>query len=283
MDCTQMSILYTDIEAGLGLVALLMPWLPVPSNLKRKASRNKLIKIITEAVEQRRSNSNSTEQYKDLLQILSDTTTKEGKPIDSDIIPLGIIQVLLAATTSTPVVCVWTLIYLLQDKALLNDIINEINTNTSDQLNYDDIKKLEKLDWCIKETLRMTSAVIIQRKVMSAVTYQNYVIQPGHFVCVSPYLIHHDEKIFTNPNKYDPYRFSPERNECKEDYFLGFGRGRHSCPGEYIAYLEAKAIFYVMLKKFNFELACNVPKPNPNQPLAVIKPMQQILIQYTRK
>jgi len=213
---------------------------------------------------------------------LADTTNKDGKPIDADVIPLGIIQVLLAATTSTPVICLWTLIYLLQDKALFNDILTEINTKTSNTLQYNDVIKLEKLDWCIRETLRMTSAVIIQRKVMNPVQYKNYIIQPGHFVCISPYLIHHNERTFTNPDKFDPYRFSPERDEAKGDYFLGFGRGRHSCPGEYIAYLESKAIFYALFKKYSFELACKPPRPNPNQPLAVIKPMQPIYVRYRK-
>lgn len=84
-------------------------------------------------------------------------------------------------------------------------------------------------------------------------------------------------------HQYDPYRFSPQRDEGKGlEFFLGFGRGRHQCAGESIAYLQEKILFSTLFRFYDLQLVAAVPPPNPNQPLAVLRPMQPILVKYKR-
>ncbi len=80
------------------------------------------------------------------------------------------------------------------------------------QLELEDARKMEKLHACLKETLRFTSATLIQRRVMRDVVYDDrYVIPRNHYVCVSPHVVHSDPRIYSQPELYDPSRFYPDR------------------------------------------------------------------------
>ncbi len=91
--------------------------LPVPSCLFSDGYH--LTSLSAGAIEARRKQKDSSSKYNDLLQILSDTPMKDGSLLAPELIPFGIINVLLAATTSTPLIAAWTLNFLLQDPPLL--------------------------------------------------------------------------------------------------------------------------------------------------------------------
>ena len=69
------------------------------------------------------------------------------------------------------------------------------------EVTIEEVRKMDKLHWCIKESLRFTSATFVQRRVMEDVSFKEWVIPKGHYVCVSPHLVHFDPKRWTNPEK----------------------------------------------------------------------------------
>ena len=87
-------------------------------------------------------------------------------------------------------------------------------------------------------------------------------IPKGTMLCVSDHWMW-DPAIYRNPEEFDPYRF------CRTDTFaydfsskfvspspehLGFGLGRHACPGRFFAAAEVKIILCHILLKFDIEL-----------------------------
>lgn len=62
-------------------------------------------------------------------------------------------------------------------------------------------------------------------------------------------------EIYAQPDKWDPARFLPPREEDKvAPYsFLGFGAGRHGCMGEGFAYVQVKTIWSVLMRTFEME------------------------------
>ncbi len=62
----------------------------------------------------------------------------------------------------------------------------------------------------------------------------------GHTCAASPNFNHMLPQVFNKPDKYDPERFAPPREEDKAKPFslIGFGGGRHACLGTNFAYLQ---------------------------------------------
>jgi cyclooctatin synthase len=59
-------------------------------------------------------------------------------------------------------------------------------------------------------------------------------------VIISPYALHRDPGIFTEPETFDPDRWLPERvTAAQRQAFTAFGGGRRKCMGEFYGMTEA--------------------------------------------
>lgn len=106
------------------------------------------------------------------------------------------------------------------------------------KLSYEALKEMKYLNMVFDEILRMyplTSGLIRNTTKDIKLDGVNVTVKKGTVVAVSPYAIHHDERYYPEPEKFDPERFSPEnvrdRHSCA---FLPFGVGRRSCLGKLI-------------------------------------------------
>jgi len=107
-------------------------------------------------------------------------------------------------------------------------------------------------------------------------------LSQGDTLFVSPTISHRLPSVFTNPDKFDPYRFAPPREEDQKQPFsyLGFGGGRHGCMGEMFAYLQIKTIWSVLLRNFKMEIVGSFPEPDYSA--MVVGPKQPCMIHYKR-
>ncbi|CAF1333728.1 unnamed protein product [Rotaria sordida] len=63
-------------------------------------------------------------------------------------------------------------------------------------------------------------------------------------------MLHHSEKYWPEPSKFDPSRFDQGQSEA----FLPFAAGSRSCIGQNFAMIEAKILLATILQQFHFEL-----------------------------
>lgn len=104
------------------------------------------------------------------------------------------------------------------------------------------------LDFFFLETLRKYPPVpILLRKCTQDYRVPNTDIQidKGTQLLIPVSSIQRDPKFFSNPEKYDPTRFSPEE-KSKRDHFtsLYFGEGPRICIGE--IYLKYLVSYYII-------------------------------------
>merc|ERR1711976_54550 len=66
--------------------------------------------------------------------------------------------------------------------------------------------------------------------------------------------LHHDERYWPEPEKFDPDRFIGEDGKLKfnKDSFLPFSTGRRVCVGEALAKSELTLLLAMMFQKFTF-------------------------------
>lgn len=142
---------------------------------------------------------------------------------------------------------------------LLREEIIETLTETGGKLTYDAIMKMKYMDMVVSEALRKwPPAIAVDR-----VSTNPYTIDPsssnekpihlekGTVVMIPILGIHHDPKLFPNPDRFDPERFNEEnkRNIAPNSY-MPFGLGPRGCMGTRYALLEIKVIFFYLLKEF---------------------------------
>ena len=85
--------------------------------------------------------------------------------------------------------------------------------------------------------------------------YKQWFIPQGTWIVISPTVSHQILEVFHEPQKFDPDRYAPPRQEDKRDFaYIAFGGGRHKCLGNAFAILQIKAILALLLGQFDFQL-----------------------------
>jgi cytochrome P450 len=87
----------------------------------------------------------------------------------------------------------------------------------------------------------------------------------GTMVICSPYVIHRSPSLWSEPERFDPDRFTLERSLGRPRYaHLPFGAGQRLCIGQSFAQVEMQLVLTLILQRFRFELAPGhliVPEP----------------------
>ncbi|MEP7234443.1 MAG: cytochrome P450 [Ignavibacteriota bacterium] len=137
------------------------------------------------------------------------------------------------------------------------------------------LEDLPRIPYCLqvfKEALRLyPPAYILTRVAMENVVIDGYEIKKDAVMMISPYLLHRREDLFSDPERFDPDRFSPENEKKISKYsYLPFGAGPRVCIGNQFALIEAHLMTATIAQKFTFEMAD--PKPAETEPLITLRP-----------
>jgi cytochrome P450 len=82
-----------------------------------------------------------------------------------------------------------------------------------------------------------------------------YPIAPGTRLVLSPYVMHHDARLWEDPERFDPERFTPERSAGRHRFaWFPFSAGPRMCIGAGMAMLEAQLLIPMLSRAVRFEL-----------------------------
>ncbi|XP_064097710.1 cytochrome P450 4C1-like [Macrobrachium nipponense] len=118
-----------------------------------------------------------------------------------------------------------------------------------------DIRELNYLDRCIKESLRLYPSVpFVGRRLSEDIVVDNYRVPAGTDIQIPPYTLHRDPEQFPNPQIFDPDRFLPENCKKRHPYaYIPFSAGPRNCIGQKFAMMEEKVILSKILRNFRVE------------------------------
>jgi sterol 14-demethylase len=280
---TEFAHLYHDLEGGLNLLAFFKPNLPLPSFKKRDRARARMAELISQIIAARRATGTEGE---DFLQTLMGARYSDGRALSDDAITGLLLTVIFAGQHTSAVLAAWTGVLLLQNPQYLPAILQEQEEvfNGSGEMSLDAIRRLNALERAIKEAERLRPPLImLMRKILRDFEYQGYHVPAGGLAMVSPAVSHRLPEVFSDPQRYDPDRFGPGREEDRKSAYtlIGFGGGRHRCIGLTFAQQQVKVIWSVLLRRFELELA--EQQHLPDYSTFVVGPRRPCLIRYRRK
>ncbi|KAH7304578.1 ent-kaurene oxidase [Stachybotrys elegans] len=163
-----------------------------------------------------------------------------------------------------------TLLRLAQHPELVNEVRQElIQVLSKDGWKKTSLYNMKLLDACLNESQRLRCAptwplASMMRMATGDVRLPDgSVLQKGEWTFVSSAGMS-DPAFYEDPDKFDPYRFIRLREEPGKEnqahlvstspYHLGFGHGKHSCPGRFFAANELKVLLCHVIMKYDFML-----------------------------
>ncbi|CAG7832678.1 unnamed protein product [Allacma fusca] len=137
----------------------------------------------------------------------------------------------------------------------LREEIESVLEEHKGQSSYDAITKMDYLSMVLSEVMRLHPPFTrTERRVTKEYRIPDTnVVLPVDMIVVIPILsVHHDEKHFPEPQKFDPERFSAENKAKRHPYaFMPFGHGPRNCIGDRYALIEAKAGLVEIIRNFD--------------------------------
>lgn len=165
------------------------------------------------------------------------------------------ISYFLGAPESVGYSLVWTL-YLLS----LHPEIQEKAAEEAKAFNLDkgDMKSLEALEYCwavLQEAMRLYPPVhSFTREAIGRDRFNGLDIPKRSLLFFPVYTIHRHRKLWTNPDTFDPERFSKSRRQADDHVrFLAFSAGPRFCLGRSLAEMETKIALAALLSRFRIE------------------------------
>jgi sterol 14-demethylase len=140
------------------------------------------------------------------------------------------------------------------------------------------------LDRAIKEAERMRPPlVMLMRAVLQPFRINGYELPVGSLAVASPAVSHRLARLYPDPDRYDPDRFGPGREEDRQAPYslIGFGGGKHRCVGMVFAYQQIKVIWTGILRRYDIELADREYRPDHRT--LVVGPELPCRIRYKRR
>jgi len=79
---------------------------------------------------------------------------------------------------------------------------------------------------------------------------------PGTDLVYSPYGVHHNPKLYSDPARFDPDRWLPDRARALPDCaYLPFGAGPRKCIGDRLSMTQMLVVLARIAARFRFEAA----------------------------
>ena len=170
-----------------------------------------------------------------------------------------LITLLFAGHETTASALAWAIERLLSLPAITASARDEIErVSEGKRLDAASLGKLEYVDGIVKETLRLRPIIpIAPCRVLRPVKIAGFDLPAGSNAAACIYLAHHDERVYPDPERFDPLRFVGKKTDPYT--WLPFGGGVRRCIGMAFAQLEMKIVLAEVLRRADLAIAPGPP------------------------
>ncbi|KAI0854948.1 cytochrome P450 [Xylaria cubensis] len=263
---------FCNFEGNCSRVGIAFPWLVTPTYIKKLYYGSKLYLSITDVVKRRRK---SGKQENDAVQFLLD----ENKDVTraSRYSYVFIFSTLSSGITTEGCSAAWLTVFLANSRKWQTRCRDEVdgviakNRISSVQSNHEILGKLSLQQWesefpviiaSFRETVRLVMPGAMFRKNVSgspvSIGGTNLVIPNRAFVSFLVDNVHMNPTLYPEPTTFNPERYlsinkGSETSEHKPHAYVGWGSGRHLCPGMRLAKLEITMVTTYLLAMFHIQ------------------------------
>jgi cytochrome P450 len=250
-----------SISVGMFTRAM-MPWapilnrLPLPSNFRFRRAQKLLFDTIDGIIQQRRRGGASNGDFLSMLLAARDIEG-DGSGMSDQQLRDEAITIFTAGheTTANALTYTWHLL------ARHPDIAQKLAAEADEVIGprlpaADDVPKLKYTRMILSESIRLFPPVwAIGRKAIQSWTAGGYEFSPGTVVLMSQWVMHHDERFWPEPLRFDPQRFANASPDRPRLAYFPFSLGPRGCIGEQFAWLEAILVIATIARQWSLHEA----------------------------
>jgi cytochrome P450 len=235
---------FNPIEATLGEM---MPPVNVPTAPEKEAARVQLLRFMQQQVDAQRDAPNDS---RSLIPILVKFLSPEQVADQA-------LQIMFAVHEVTVTTLAWTWYLLSQYPRAEAELHAELASVLAGRPpTYEDLPNLPYTYMVLNEARRLYPTVwIVGRFVRDDVSFDSYVVPAGSVVLASQWVMHHNERYFPNPDRFDPSRWTPEARAARPEFtFFPFSAGPRQCMGKDFAETEDALILATLAQHWQARL-----------------------------
>lgn len=253
---------------------LVSPSLLLPLHQLLKRGTRVLDAAVTRIIAERRADGEDKGDLLSMLLLAQDE--EDGGGMTDEQVRDETVTIFVAGQETTANGLTWAWYLLSQNPEVAEKLGAELDEVLGDRPpSADDLPRLCYTGMVFKEALRFCPPAwtLNKRSPVEDVDLAGYRIRRGAGIFIMPYVMHHMERYFPDPFRFDPERFAPEREASIPRYaFMPFGGGERMCVGAGFAEMEAKLILATLVQRFRFTL-------EPDQKVA-LKPLVTLAPKY---
>jgi cytochrome P450 len=178
----------------------------------------------------------------------------DGAGLNASEVRDEVITIFMAGHETTAVTMTWVW-YLLSQHPVEETKLHEELAAVLEGRNptVEDLPKLRFTRMIIEEAMRLFPPApgMSIRQAVEADEVCGFKITPGLQVLISPWVLHRHRRLWDDPLRFDPTRFSKELSDKRPRFaYLPFGGGPRVCIGATLAMTEATLILAVLAQRF---------------------------------
>ncbi|KAH8403983.1 hypothetical protein KR215_007511, partial [Drosophila sulfurigaster] len=195
----------------------------------------------------------------DLIQLLMELASEAGLSFEQ-IAAQAMVFFLAGFDTSSTTMsfCLYELALNPEIQQQLRLEINATLERYNQQLSYECLQEMTYLSQVVDETLRKYPILphILRRSTSSyKVPDSDLILEPETRIMIPVHSIHHDPKLYPDPERFDPKRFDPDAIKTRHPFaYLPFGHGPRICIGERFGLLQVKIGIVMLLRHYHFDV-----------------------------
>ena len=238
-------------------------WLPRLFRKDTRSSAAKIRRLITQLTEDRMAQIAQGTAPQDLAtKIMTTVDPVDGDTFSTQEMVDQVAIFFLAGHETSASALAWTL-YLMATHPDWQDKLAE----EAQQMGGCDFSVMSKLRLSrdvFREALRLYPPVpMMVREATCPEQFRGRTVQAGAQVVISPWHLHRQERLWDNPDGFDPARWHTDNGQkCQREAYLPFSAGARVCPGAGFAMIEGPLILSRLLRDYRIEaVATKVPVP----------------------
>ena len=251
---TARTLSHISWEIAYGFIGL-PRWMPHPTFFQLLWWSAQLRRSVGNIIARRQRGGENTAD--DLLgRLLAARDPDSGEPMDHDRLVNNLLTLLEAGHETTSRALTWTLYLLARAPEWQTQLRAEILAVAGDgPITAEHLPKLTLTQQVLKESMRLYPAVpVMSRVAMTTSMLGGEEVPAGSMVVVPIWCIHRHRRLWSDPDRFDPTRFAPEREaDFPRGQFMPFGLGPRICLGGAFAMVEATAVLAGLVRAARFE------------------------------
>lgn len=214
--------------------------LPTSANRKYRRAAADLHAVIDQVIEEHRGDGGDRPDGEDMQSALMQAREGEDRLSRAEVHE-QIFTFMMGGVETTATAMSWTLDLLARHPEVQERLYAEITGVLGGQVpTVKDLSRLECTRGVLTEAMRLYPPVwLLTRAATADAGLGGWRVPAGSAVVFSPYMLHHDARLFPDPKRFDPDRWSAKRGDnAGQRGLFQFGGGARKCIGDVFSLTE---------------------------------------------